>query len=457
MGSSRAKLTNSMAERLTCPDGMRQKVYWDTEVRGFGLRISLDGKTRTYIVQYRVKGTKQERQVTIGRHNDPWRIDDARSKANQIKIAMLAGVDPVLEAQRQQQERANQVRRDEAHATTLRQVMDDYIANKRTKHGPLRAATKADLLRHVTINLKEWADKPVASITRDACHLKFLKMSQTAPGQANQCFVNLRALLNHAREMHATEDGDYPILAVNPVTRMLKLRKLNPEPVRATRIPLSRVGAVWAMLQERRQGARTVDDRTAADWVCFMLLTGCRRTESGSLRWSNVSFEDGTIHLPSEVVKNHNGITLPMSAALRELLEARKSLPKVKEKVARRRATDRPIREESDFVFSSWGRTGYITDARATMDAVAEAAATPITFHDLRRTFEDVAAECRIDSDQRRQLLNHLAADVHARHYANNRASLAGPVESIATWITGQGDVAAAKASGTNVVALHAA
>ena len=451
------KLTNTAVERFTCPEGKRQAVLWDSDVRGFGVRVSADGKTRTYFVQYRVKGTKQERQVTIGRHNDPWRVDDARGKANQIKITMLAGVDPVVDAQRQQEARAQQAKRDEAHSTTLRQVMDDYIANKRTKHGPLRPATKADIVRHVTVNLKDWADKPVVSITRDACQLKFLQMSKNAPGQANQCFVNLRALLNHAREMHATEDGDYPILAVNPVARMLKLRKLNPEPVRATRIPLNRIGAVWAMLQDRRENARTVDDRTAADWVCFMLLTGCRRTESGSLRWSNVNFEGSTIHLPSDVVKNHNGLTLPMSVALRELLEMRKALPKVEEKVARRRAADRPDRDTSDFVFSSWGRLGYITDARATMDAVAEAAGTPITFHDLRRTFEDVAAECRIDSDQRRQLLNHLAADVHARHYANNRASLAGPVEAIATWITGQGDMVAAQRSGANVVALHAA
>jgi len=91
----------------------------------------------------------------------------------------------------------------------------------------------------------------------------------------------------------------------------------------------------------------------------------------------------------------------------------------------------------------------------ANMTKVSAAAGTKITPHDLRRTFDDVAMECKVDSDQRRQLLNHLAADVHARHYANNRKSLAAAVEAIGAWITAQGDIATAMLSGANVVALR--
>lgn len=89
------------------------------------------------------------------------------------------------------------------------------------------------------------------------------------------------------------------------------------------------------------------------------------------------------------------------------------------------------------------------------MEAVSKADGCAITIHDLRRTFDDVAMACKVDSDQRRQLLNHLAADVRARHYANNRKSLTAAVEAIGAWITGQGDIAAAMLSGANVVALR--
>lgn len=434
-----AKLTNTAVERFRCPEGKRQAIKWDGETRGFGVRVSADGTTRTYLLQFRVRGTKQERQITIGRHNDPWRVDDARARALELKTDMLAGIDPVIRSQEQTLERERQAVRNEAQSVTLREVMEHYLAHRRTRHGPLRPASKADIRRHVESNLADWADEPVASITRETCLARFEKISERAPAQANQCFVNLRALLNHAREMFATEDGDYPLLPINPVQRMFKLRKPNAETPKDGRIPHDHIGQVWSVLQERRRQARTADDRTAADWVCFMLLTGCRRTESGSLCWSNVNLEERWFELSPDVVKNHNGIRLPMSTALHEMLEARKALPPVSEKVSRRRRTERPNREQSDFVFPSWGKTGYITNAQATMQAVSDAAGCPVTIHDLRRTFDDVAMECKVDSDQRRQLLNHLAADVHARHYANNRNSLASAVEAIGHWITAQG------------------
>lgn len=261
--------------------------------------------------------------------------------------------------------------------------------------------------------------------------------------------VNLRALLNHAREMCATDDGEYPLLPVNPVQRMFKLRKPNPVKPRDRRIPKERIGAVWATLQKRRAEARSVDNRTAADWVCFMLLTGTRLTESGCLKWQHVNFDENTIHLPTDVVKNHNGITLPMSTVLHELLSERKSLPPVAEKVARRRRTHRP-----SYVFSSWGKAGYIYDARTTMEAVSKIAGLHLSPHDLRRTAEDVAKFCKVDPDERRQLLNHLASDVHGTHYANNPDPrvLAPAVESMHKWIVDQARIAEAMASGANVV-----
>lgn len=450
-----AKLTNTTVEKFKCREGKPQDTLWDTETRGFGVRVSADGKTRTYYLQFRVKGTGKERLIKIGRHNDPWRVDDARTKALALKALMEDGVDPVAKAKQEQEERQRQQEEDKAQTITLRAVMEHYLIHKRTTHGgPLRPASKRDIERHVTVNLADWADKPIAKITRDTCLARFNTLTERAPGQANQCMVNLRALINHAREMFSTDDGDYPLFPVNPVTRMFKLRKPNVEKPKDGRIPLERVGAVWAMLQKRRSEARTVDDRTAADWVCSILLTGTRRTESGSLKWANVNLDDGTFHLPGDVVKNHHGITIPISTTLRELLTERKALPPVSEKVARRRSAERPTRDGSDYVFSSWSKAGYITDARAVMEAVSKVAGTTITIHDLRRTFDDIATKCLIDSDQRRQLLNHKASDVHGEHYSNNPdpKTLAPAVEAVANWVTGQGAIAEAMLSGDNVI-----
>lgn len=452
------KLTNGAVEKFSCPDGEKLAVLWDGETRGLGLRVTPAG-TRTYFLRYRVKGSKQERQVTIGRHNDPWRVEDARKKAVKVKAQMMEGEDPVLEAQRLKAESQQKLAADEAGSITLRTVMEHYLLNRRTSHGtPLRDTRQRDIRRHVEINLKEWADRPIATITRDACLGRFNELSARAPSQANACMVNLRALCNHARELYANEDGSYRILTANPVERMIKIRKLNKEAVRTGRIPLDRVGAVWNVLQKRREEARLVEDRTAADWVSFMVLTGTRRTESGSLLWSNVDLDACTFHLSADVVKNHNGITLPMSTALRDMLRAKKELPAPEERVARRRKVNAD-REHGIYVFPSYGKTGYITNAQATMKAVMDAAGVKVTIHDLRRTADDIARACKVGEDERRQLLNHMSsADVHSKHYSNNPdpATLLPAVESIGKWVTEQAAIAQAVATGENVVALRA-
>ncbi len=448
----RVKLMTSNVKKLTCAVGKDQELYWDTETKGLGLRVTANG-SRAYIVRGYPNG--HERRVTLDASiSTP--LDTARKEGDDKRIAMQNDIN-LRDERRRRREGAQ---RDVALGITLREVMEEYVLNQRTtRGGPLRESTKSDIRRHVTVNLAEWADKPVACITREKCLAKFTEISARAPSQANQCMVVLRGLLNRARERFATDDDIYPLLPVNPVSKLFKknsIAKWNREDARTTRIPTARIGAVWAMLRRRRAEARTVDDQTSADWVCFMMLTGTRRTESGSLRWEHVNLEEGWFHLPAEAVKNHNAITLPMSATLRELLIARKKPRPVSEKVARRRNAHRPSRAGSDYVFPSWGQTGYITDARATMDAVSELAGTKINIHDFRRTFEDVAALCKVDADMRRRLINHLGNDVHSRHYANNTdpRAMTTAVEAIASWITRQGETAEAMLSGANVIAI---
>ena len=73
--------------------------------------------------------------------------------------------------------------------------MNHYLTHKQTSHGtPLREASQRDIRRHVTVNLAEWADQPIANITRDMCLSRFAEISERAPGQANQCMVNLSVM-----------------------------------------------------------------------------------------------------------------------------------------------------------------------------------------------------------------------------------------------------------------------
>lgn len=470
--NNRIKLTSTAVEKLRFPEGAVTRsgkpithfVYWDLELKGLGLRVSANSKTKTYVLQHRVRGAKQERNISLGRHGDPVALpdgslrrhafgaDDARTKALAHLAHLLNGVDPIAEAKRKREAEEQRAAQEKAQSTSLRQVLEHYLTHHHTTHGPLRPATQKDMRRHCEKNLTSWLDEPVATITRDKCLAKFTEISVRAPQQANACMVYLRALLNHAREMHATDDGQFPLLAVNPVSRLWKLKKPNPEKPRDTRIPLNRVGECWNWLRKVAAEARTESERTAADWISFIMLSGTRRLESGSLKWTDCDFGARTITLRADVVKNHSSLTLPMSTVMHDLLLARKNPPALPDKVARRRRVER---RADEYVFSGNGKkTPHITNAQATIEALSKIAGAHVHLHCLRRTFEDCAQECRIDGDVRRLLLNHVGSgDVHARHYANNTRNLAAACESIAQWIVEQAKIA----SSGNVVQLFQA
>ena len=66
-------------------------VSWDSEVKGFGLRVMPSG-SRFYVVKYRA-GARQ-RWVTLGQAGSPWTVDQARERAKARLGHVAEGADP---------------------------------------------------------------------------------------------------------------------------------------------------------------------------------------------------------------------------------------------------------------------------------------------------------------------------------------------------------------------------
>lgn len=403
------KLTKTSVEKLPLPDS-GQMLIWDDHAKGFGLRLTPGGKT--YIIQGRVNG--KTRRVSLGRHGIIT-TEQARKKALQALAALGDGKDPITEKKKHQ-----------ALSITLREVATAYIADRRD----LKPASIENINRHLTTTFRSWADKPAASITRDKVATRFRQKTDESPAQANQAFRVLRALLNYTRATY--RPGDRPILPENPVTILSDAKLWNTVAPRKRSIPIEKIGETWNLLQELRESlAQTTINRTAADCVAFLLLTGTRWSEAATLKWELVDLEEGYFRLPDP--KNRNPVTLPIARPLLFILKAR---PRINE-----------------FVFPGRSKAGHLIDIRDTFAKITPAIGYKVSPHDLRRSFRAIAGACGVEYWKTKLLMNHKPGnDVTIKHYTetSDLRYLAQDAEKIATWVTRQ----AANAAAGNVVDL---
>ncbi|HHA2393205.1 TPA: tyrosine-type recombinase/integrase [Stenotrophomonas maltophilia] len=398
------KLTKNYIDKITAPAD-KEAFHWDDSLKGFGLRVTPTGKI-TYIVQGRVNGSSP--RISIGPHG-VFTVDQARDVAREHLRSMRMGIDPRAVA-----------KKEAAQRVTLRDVADAYKRDR-----PLKDSSKAEIERHVTTTFEAWLKKPLRDINREMVTKRFndIKNNGTrgdgpAPAQANQSMAVLRALFNYAIREYREPDGS-PVLTDNPVDVLYK--KWVPLKPRTSRVPDSKVGAVWSFLTHARDQAYNRDTLASIDLVMLLILTGLRIGECSELTWDRVNLEEGWIHIPDP--KNSNPVWLPLSTQAVQLLTTRQRV------------------KGSPFVFSSWGKAGHIKDPRDTMKKVSEAAGTKITPHDLRRTFTTIGiADCGIDLHKVELLTNHVPKGVTARHYleTSHLQYLKPETQRISDWIEQQ-------------------
>lgn len=417
----KAKLTKTYIDNIV-PPAKEYELHWDTEEKGFALRVTPRG-SMSYVLIARIKGGRQC-DITIGRHGT-WTPDLARKEAKELRREMDRGIDPRKKSEEE-----------EARKVTLKQISDAYIRDR-----PLKESSAEEIKRHVATTLEPWKDKPIASITRPMVtsrfnHLKAKGVSGRgpAPAHAAQAMIILRALVNYAIREYRKPDGA-PIIVDNPV-HVMHGKMPTPKP-RTSRIPDKKVGAVWNDLQAQRAAATTREVLNSVDLVTLLLLTGMRLNEGRSLRWDQVSLdqEDPWIHLPDP--KNGNEVWLPLSTQARELLATRQRV------------------KGSPYVFPSWSKSGHIQTPRDTLNKVSNVSGVKITAHDLRRSFTTIGvAHCGIDVLKVELLTNHIPQTVTAKSYleTSHLQYLRPDVQKIADYIEEQGRVAA----GSNVVPLRA-
>ena len=291
MAEQRLKLTKETVDRAT----PRTTPYWDSALPGFGLRVGRAG-SKTFFVRYRPKGTGRDgpkRFYTIGKYG-PLTPDQARNAAKRVLGQVAGGEDPAVALTEARE------------AVTVRDLADRYLDEVRAKRKPTTAALYRDYLhRHV---LPDIGRVKAVSVGRATVAKVHMKVGKRHPVAANRTIAVVSAMFAFAEKR-----GLLPAGHVNPARGIDKFPETGRERFLTTE-ELERLGSAireaetvgvpWDV-DETKPTAKHIPkrDRQTVIWpfagaaIRLLLFTGCRLREILDLRWTEVDFERGMLHL----------------------------------------------------------------------------------------------------------------------------------------------------------------
>ncbi len=313
MKTSPAKRLSKRIVDAAKPLSKRYEI-WDSELAGFGLRVSPSG-SKAYILRYRPYGggrSAPKRFISIGKHG-ALTAEQARSRARKIIGAVLNGDDPAMELDAKRKE------------FTLAALVDLY-AHEGTRHlkERTRQYTLARLRNHAVqlLGKRKITEISVRDIERVVQDVTAGKTARTlnagsrrqsifrgGPGAAAKVTRDLSAVFTFA-----IREG---LMSVNP---SLSARK--PKDGQRDRYlkmdEIVRLGAALETVES--EGA----NKMATDIIRLLLFTGCRRDEVAGLKWHEVDFNQSCLRL--EETKTGKS-TRPLGAPALVLLSQQSRFP----------------------------------------------------------------------------------------------------------------------------------
>ena len=342
----------------------RRDEYGDTVVPGLSLRVTDRNHKSFSLYYYDLKG--RHRRYTIG----PWpevTIASAREKAQIAKNQIHAGKDPAIEKKRSERQ-------------LVGSAVELFIERHVNRNN--RPTTARETIRKMNrYVLPAWDARPIVSIDRrDVAELIQTIADGGAPVMADRVLATVSKFFNWALVQPEYID----VLKANPVVRNLSPTRPRK---RDRTLSIDEVRHVWS--------ATGGIDFPFGPFTRLLLLTGQRRNEVATLRWSDLDLGSGVWHLPAVSAKTGRAHDVPLSTAAQDLL------------------TRLPV-YNGEFVFTSTGGAKPVSGfskAKKRLDA-ALPQMPPWCFHDLRRTFATQLEELGVPRFVVSALLNHAGGSV---------------------------------------------
>lgn len=393
------KLTKRVVDDLQPDPSGRDRWAWDSELRGFGVRVLPSG-VRSYCVQYRDMGGRT-RRIALGRHG-VLTPETARKLAIQRLAEVARGENPSVE---------RRAARTKARRTqTVRQLAERFLREHvDAKRKPRTAKHYRYVLNdHILHDLGPLA---VDAVTRDDVEALHLRMKAT-PTTANRALAVLSKMFNLAEAWRLRPLQSNPCYRIERYPERARDRFYSDE-------ELKRVGAALAEAER----ARTIGEGPIAA-LRLLAFTGCRASEILELRWADVDLTAGVLRLPDAKA---GARAVPLGAPAIALLT---ELPHIGQYVVTGRKPGSVLTLPA--LEAAWKKvrtTAGLTNARV---------------HDLRHTVGTYAGQAGLNAFTVRDVLGHKGLAMTGRYVSADTAPLRRAADEVA------GRVASALNAGGN-------
>ncbi|MEM5316088.1 integrase family protein [Paraburkholderia sp. JHI869] len=413
---ARVKFTAARVRDFVCEPGRQQSFLWDSEAVGLALRVTTKG-ARSYVFQASLRDGREFR-LTIGKQRD-WDIAHARERARELQRLIDAGKDPreekraTMEADRAAAEARRQAaQRDDV---TVREAWGVYLEHLRTAISPKTKKPRSAryLADHEALaspggEPRKRAKKGTKTTAGPLAVLMPLKLADLTAARVS-AWLEVETAQRPTNAAHAyrllkafirwsADHDDYAGIVSADAWQSAKVRGL---------VPQSKAKAGGALQREQLKSwfaaVRSLDNRVASAYLQATLITGARREEMASLKWTDLDFRWRSMTIADKVEGQR---TIPLTPYLASVLDA---LPR-----------------RNEWVFSSpQAEDGKIAEPRFAHNRALAAAGLPHrTIHDLRRSLASLSEWCEVPTGITAQLQGHAPSALREKHYVRRPLDL---------------------------------
>ena len=311
-----ANLTQTFAKRVK-PPRSGYRIHYDGGLRGFGLRVTSNG-AKSFVLNYWVHG--RERRYTIGQMG-AWTAETARTEAQRLRSLVDRGEDPFLVAEAQKL----QAIEEEARQHTMKELADHYLSDHAQIHKRPRSVAEDNAMLE-SIVLPRFGRMRVSSVgRRDVAELH--ASLKGTPYRANRVL----ALMHKMFSLAIAEDVGAWGIATNPAAGIPRFHEEKRERW-LSEDELQRLANAMEKYRDDCAGEAEVSEKQrrflreealrAMNAIRLCMVTGARKGEALTAKWSDFDLARGVWTKPSHHTKQKKTEYVPLSAQAMVLLES---------------------------------------------------------------------------------------------------------------------------------------